>query len=936
MTFSPGQRVISLSEPDLGLGTVTGADLRYVEVTFQTNQTTRKYAAKSAPLKRIVFKAGDIIKDTQGKSFRVQSIEGTPESGLIIYQCDSGPLSEESIADTVSMSTPEQRLLNGICDGIDDFDFRTELLHYQARIFQSPVRGFAGGRIDLLPHQLFIAQEVSSRRIPRVLLADETGLGKTIEACLIAHRLLVNGTISRVLVLVPESLVHQWFVELLRRFNLTFRIIDDDYRASVSPETNLFLGDQLDICNIGFIAQDRELADKAVAAGWDLVIVDEAHHLQETSDGYRFVKRLAASCRGLLLLTATPEQLGRRDHFLRLQLLDPDRYSDFDSYERETARLHAVSRFIDAFLVENRIDLARVTPDQVAIPLTGEILAAFGIDTSGQEHNGAPSLTLAQILDRYGIGRAMIRNTRHQIAGFAAREVDRAPLTADDAVLARMRKEWQADNNPLAECPAIRSDDPRILWLLQLIKDRPQEKILVICSRKEKVPGIQAALQTATSIDIAVFHEDMTLIQRDRNAAWFAETPGARVLICSEIGSEGRNFQFCHNLVLFDLPRDPELLEQRIGRLDRIGQKSTIHIRIPYAAGSPQEILCRWYQDGLDAFSKNVPAAGRVHDAVAGRLNELLSARQPARSAIEDLITETRRLCEKFTERILASRDRLLEISSCQPHRSAALINEIRQWDQGYQTESIMQRLFKRYGILVEEAGTKTSVLITEYATDPRFPLPRKEKPVITYDRATALVRDDIEFMTLDHPLVTGSLDLHLSSDHGTTAFAIWNDRATKELLLEATFVVECLAPAHLNAFRFLPPTPVRVLLNHKGEDYSDRYSVSELRSKIVNAPVKRLLSNDAITQTVLPKMIESATALASRYAQPIITQAIGSMDKQLSEEIDRLRYLKQRNPAVSQKEIDRCSEEQDILRKHLSESRVRMDAIRVIWRGPA
>ena len=88
------------------------------------------------------------------------------------------------------------------------------------------MRGFVGGRIDLIPHQLYIAQEVTSRHAPRVMLSDEVGLGKTIEACLILHRLLLSGRANRILVLVPESLVHQWFVEMLRRFNVWLHIFD--------------------------------------------------------------------------------------------------------------------------------------------------------------------------------------------------------------------------------------------------------------------------------------------------------------------------------------------------------------------------------------------------------------------------------------------------------------------------------------------------------------------------------------------------------------------------------------------------------------------------------------------------------------------------------------------------------------------------------------
>ena len=120
---------------------------------------------------------------------------------------------------------------------------------------------------------------------------------------------------------------------------------------------------------------------------------------------------------------------------------------------------------------------------------------------------------------------------------------------------------------------------------------------------------ISEKLQEIINVNCAHFHEGMTLLQRDRSAAYFSEDEGARILICSEIGSEGRNFQFAHHLVLFDLPDDPELLEQRIGRLDRIGQTETINIHVPYKKGSRGEFLARWYHEGLGAFEHSLPVS---------------------------------------------------------------------------------------------------------------------------------------------------------------------------------------------------------------------------------------------------------------------------------------------------------------------------------------
>src|SRR5262249_1779183 len=157
--------------------------------------------------------------------------------------------------------------------------------------------------------------------------------GKTIEACLILHRLILTGRIERVLILLPESLVHQWFVELLRRFNLWFHIFDEERCRAIESTgefDNPFLDDQLVLCSLGFFMKNDHRADQAKSAGWDMVVVDEAHHLtwspEAASPEYLFVEALGNNTPDLLLLTATPEQLGIASHFARLRLLDPDRF----------------------------------------------------------------------------------------------------------------------------------------------------------------------------------------------------------------------------------------------------------------------------------------------------------------------------------------------------------------------------------------------------------------------------------------------------------------------------------------------------------------------------------------------------------------------------------------------------------------------------------
>ncbi|MGB2403536.1 MAG: SNF2-related protein, partial [Akkermansiaceae bacterium] len=307
-------------------------EFKRVEVMFPAADERRQYALDSAPLRRVALKSGEMLETHQGEVIEVDEV--IERDGLLVYLCGGREIEEAGLSDTMSFNKPEDRLFGGHVDGLHAYDLRVEALRRQCEVMKSPARGFAGARMDLIPHQLYIADEVSSRVSPRVMLADEVGLGKTIEACLVMHRLHLTGRADRVLILVPEPLLHQWFVELLRRFNMLFSLFDEPRCKAIEQggegADNPFLDSQLVLCSVDFLASDSERSRQAIEAGWDMLIVDEAHHLkwstQKPSEAYQVVELLAQKTEILLLLTATPRQLGPDSHFARLRLLDPDRY----------------------------------------------------------------------------------------------------------------------------------------------------------------------------------------------------------------------------------------------------------------------------------------------------------------------------------------------------------------------------------------------------------------------------------------------------------------------------------------------------------------------------------------------------------------------------------------------------------------------------------
>ncbi|MDB6017365.1 MAG: polymerase associated protein RapA [Pedosphaera sp.] len=947
-SFLTGQRWISESEPELGLGTIVHAGDGRVRVTFAAAGETRTYAVDNAPLKRVRFRAGDKVKTRENKELIVEEVN--ERKGLLVYIGEGQEVPEALLSDSLSLHGPEDRLLAGRFDESATFELRRRTLELLHRSRKSPVRGFVGGRIDLIPHQLYIAQEVANRQAPRVLLSDEVGLGKTIEACLILHRLLLSGRANRILVLVPESLVHQWFVEMLRRFNVWLNIFDEDRCAAIEagePGANPFLDDQLVLTSIDFLAQSPTRAAQAVAAGWDVLVVDEAHHLawsqEAPSREYQVVEELSRQSEGLLLLTATPEQLGVESHFARLRLLDPDRYRDLATFQAESKDYKSTAEVAGKLLAGNKLT-------QKDVALLGRLLAHEPrLDerlTAVRQGNGEGARPLLEdLLDMHGPGRVLFRNTRAGMTGFPKRRARLAKLEAGSKAeewLDRVSTEFAVDAGDTALQTSLElGEDPRILWLVELLQQLAPQKVLLICRSIEKVEAIDAALRRHLTIKTGIFHEGLTLVQRDRNAAWFAEAEGARLLLCSEIGSEGRNFQFAQHLVLFDLPLNPELLEQRIGRLDRIGQTRDIEIHVPYLAHSPQEVLARWYDEGLDALETNLEGGNELLRVFGRTVHDLalefaVADRSAADQELAGLLKKTGAERRKLRQLLEQGRDRLLEMNSFRAPVAQKIIAQIQKEDQQTDLEEYMLDVFDHFGVRIEELAPHTWQLNPQGIITDSFPAMPAEGMVATCDRRRALSREDIGFLTWDHPMVGGAMELLLGAEAGNCAFAVLPVAGERTLLLELIFVLEAIAAPRLHVDRFLPATPIRLVVNHKLEEVTALHSGAVLAGKLRKGSPYKLIENEEIARRTLPAMLRHAAILAENLAGTLRESALAEMNQLLGHEVERLKTLMRVNDHIRPQEIKMAEEQQEKLAATLRQARLRLDSLRLIWKGPA
>lgn len=919
--FIPGQRWVSNTESELGLGLILEVNFNRVTVLFLATGDRRVYAKDNAPLTRVLFVAGDVIESTENKKITVKEL--VEQNNLITYVGldHSGNeifLEEMDLNHHIQFNKPQDRLFTGQIDPSSWFLLRYETWCRQQQHQKSIVKGLQGARVSLIAHQLYIAHEVASRLEPRVMLADEVGLGKTIETGLILQYRIINGLSQRILIIVPESLLHQWLVEMLRRFNLRFSVFDEE-RCLAINEQNPFLTEQFVLCSQSLFSNYPQRKRQALQSGWDMVVVDEAHHLQwneqNPSTAYLFVEQLATIAPGLILLTATPEQLGKESHFAQLRLLDPDRFYQFNQFLAEEALFEPIAN------AARRLISGDVISDKEKQSLS-ELLKQDNVNTLLENINDMDKSESTReeltelLLDHHGTGRILFRNSRQTVQGFPDRESYGYPLQGE-------RSPSNMENNAYFN------------WLLKKLNELQTsgEKALLICQYAEMVIQLHQTLKNRKGIVSAVFHEGLSIIERDRAAAYFAdEESSVPLLICSEIGSEGRNFQFVHHLILFDLPTNPDLLQQRIGRLDRIGQKHVIQIHIPYLKDTPQHVLYRWYAEGFNAFQQTNSAASQVANRLSDELNNVLNADN--QQEIDILIAKTQQLNKEIELEMYKGRDQLLELNSCRQEQSQLLINQLNTIDQDVALWSYMESVFDCYGVDIEYHSPDCQILRpSENLRTSYFPMLPCDGVTITVNREIALVREDLYFITQEHPMVMSAMDLVLSSETGNAALSVIKHAALKagQFLLEMLFIVECSAPAELKISQYLPHTPIRILINQDMEDVSDVVShqnMFETGDKFDKDHIISFINNQ---REHIKNMIKAAEAVARQQMQVIISESNKLMRLTLSSEIKRLTRLRKINPSIKSREIEQLKDSLMLSHENIKRAQLRLDAIRFV-----
>jgi ATP-dependent helicase HepA len=732
--WNPGDRVSHRFHSELGTGRVLGVQGRSVRVQFPESGQTLSFAAGTDALVPLTIAPGGRARlEPEGEMVVVESCE---EGRCIL--ADGREVELDHLWPLPAEVSPVERLARGQVDGFEDFANRLDGLKLE-RIRQAGGLGsFLGGRIQIFPHQLYAAERACHSDPVRWLLADEVGLGKTVEACLILNRLLHTGRAERTLIVAPETLTLQWLGELWRKYHQIFVLLDekrlDDVIKDYGEGFNPFEVHRQAIVGMDTLVKRRRLTEQAVEAGIDLLVVDEAHHLRRPkghpgNEAYRAVAPIAGLSRHVLLLTATPLEDDAHGFFRLLQLLRPEEFPEEESFDDRLARREPLPPCTSS---TRRVDIGGLPP-RLAVP----------VEIGGWEAS-----------------ERLVSHLRAQSADnplAKRRKADRVfRALASPAALLKVLERDDEETSTLAA--AAERDDPRARWLVEQAGrwTGPDEKTLVFVAHRESLDLLKGAIERQGR-RTGIFHEDLSAERRDIEVAQFRLPEGPSILISTEAGGEGRNFQFCRRLVLFDLPWNPGVVEQRIGRLDRIGRAiptEIVYFRPPGGFGAAVAGL----YEGIGLFREPLGGLEQELRHMTKAIEQAAVEGPPEIGAadFEAVLREAR----AAHDRVQKAAHHELHRDPYRPEMAAGILRRVPP-NLDALNESVVVRAASRFGFEVEaQSGERTWRIEYGYEAlvDHFFGVPLGTALLGTFSRERAVDEETLDFFSSGHPLVEGIL----------------------------------------------------------------------------------------------------------------------------------------------------------------------------------
>lgn len=766
-TIKPGQRWYSKTETELGLGLVLSLEERFVKIFYPEANETRTYNPKSSPLQRFQLNVGDKITLKDEQSYTIKEIK--EEDSILFYLTEKGEVNESEINSKIDLVHPEDKLFSGLIDSSKEYHFKYEAYLTKRKIEQLKYRGLYSSKVGLIPHQSSIHATLIDEKIKKFILCDEVGLGKTIESLNYLKYLIETELVESVLILTPQSLQYQWFIELYRKYNLFFKTFGIDDIVELESE---FDNDNFIISSPAHLNENQADKDFITNKKFDLIIIDEAHQIDYKNNA--FIQNIIHEATYATLLTATPEALGK-DSFQSMQEVLNTKNNVYFRNRRE--------------ILEKSYKL---------FPKKELILKPINEKISSDTQ--ALKAKVAQILD-----------------------------TIDDT------------------------------------------KTLIITHSKDQARKIKKIIEEVNSCKIALFHSEMELMERDRQVAYFQDPAGANLLICTEVGSEGRNFEFASKLILMDIPLNPTQLIQRIGRLDRIGQKNNFKIIVPFVENSFEENILNFYQQ-IDIFHTFPKGITLYYERIKEELHEALKNNDL------DKIKMMAKNYEMFRDDQNVAYSEIDQFSY-QSERYDSLLNEVQNLSiDPYQ---FLNRFCDLIHLDFEDLNEEVfSIRATQnmLITLPGLSFDGK---MYTLNRELALVRDDIALFSIEDPLFKNILDFITLSEYANCA-CVKSQYKGIELIFNSE-----LENSTENYKNYFPLIPIRVFLDLSGNDQTKKIPKKLLDETSVDLSQeeKEYLGQNMPKETII-NLVKKAKLMGQKRLNDYLDKELNQLDTEVQKYI--------------------------------------------------
>lgn len=961
-------------------------------------------------LERYVLSNGTMVKTSFGQGLIAGKLMLSGEFYYkVLFPTGIKTIKEEMI-DTILPANPIEKMKSGDIDEPSQFTLKMLARFYQIAQYSEDLVCIRNSRVDLIPHQVGVTHRVTQEYSPRFILADEVGLGKTMEAGLILKELKARGLVDRTLIVTPASLVTQWQHEMKSKFNERFDIFNSKseavYEAS-NPDQNVFSMFDNVLCSIHYAKRRVEDFSNQF---WDLIIFDEAHHIRRKMIGkkiqytknYRFAEALKDRCSSMLLLTATPMQLDPYEFYSLIELLDPTIFKYYDLFQwyndqfvpalkkilselksrgREFRndknyvklleqviefglKYFPLTNLREGVTSDNIIDLLETEVGRVKIEkqlknfflvpkimirnrkrevfkhLPKRVVNTIGVDYTDEEiglyneiseyvrneYNKAlrekqTALGFVMVIfqkmltsSRYALLKsfrkrleAMKSETSVSIDDEDIEEFDDLDELEQQALLKKLlsieaKKEEIQTLEKLCEKIKLIDYDSKLDAAMKVIdtilEEKPEEKILIFT----QFIGTQEYLRDRLSkkYHVVIFNGQMSMEEKDKTAIKFKES--AQIMISTEAGGEGRNFQFAHIMINYDLPWNPMRVEQRIGRLDRIGQKKKV---IVYNFATIDTVE----QRVLDVLYARIEKFRQIIGEIEPILGDIeKDVKKIVMSQKKDLSEEIGRLEKSIDEKLKDAKKIQKKIDD--------FLMDTRQFN----FETVDQILGKKPVISPEDLKSFVKVAVLNLGSTAKFELVspkvikiclplkfrrnkcRQREYIGTFDRNVAKEEEKLEFFAFGHELVSDLLWHYAGTESESVCTCIENtiDNVSGYLFFYS-IEIEGLS----NRKKFLP-----VFIDH-----SYHYDVTFSRKMFEN--IKNYLDIDGEQKVDdlgnIDECVGKSDIIVAEYMEKELEQIKATQNELFKKEINKLKLLFQLRRSKFDDELKK--EKEQILR---------------------